>query len=228
MRVFLSTLLQALLGLVVLALAWTVVAAILNDPLRLPRLGVSLERALELVRSDAYHEHVAASMGVILKGLIPTILGGILLGIVAGLAPVSRWISAPVLVTLGNAPLIALMTMLLVWMGLGPSLTMAAVVVLTLFPVANAVMIAMRAPHQSLGARMPRAIVSGLRWGVVIGSSALLVSEMLAARTGIGTFIMTAGQRLDVLSVAAGTLIGVLPPMAIAFILQAIEEEIAR
>jgi NitT/TauT family transport system permease protein len=120
-------------------------------------------------------------------------------------------------------PLIAMMPLLLLWFGLGPSLTATAVAIITVFPVANVVMmsLASRQNHVAL------AILRGLRWGVVIGASALVICEMLAARAGAGTFIMTAGAQFNTLGVAAGIMLVFVPVIAIVAILQGIEEQLA-
>jgi ABC-type nitrate/sulfonate/bicarbonate transport system permease component len=215
--------LQAMLGLAVIALAWIVAAALLHDPNKLPSLGVALNRALQLVESDDYRQHVSASISVLLLGLLPAIVVGIPLGVLAGVSVVSRWLIGPIVITLGAAPLIALTPMLLLWVGLGVQLTATVVAIATLFVVANAVML-------SLGTRqgaLSLAIVRGLRCGVVFGATALVVCEMLTARTGVGTYIMNAGALFDLPSVAAGILLLFVPVIAVATILQATEEQLA-
>jgi ABC-type nitrate/sulfonate/bicarbonate transport system permease component len=219
----LFVILQAMLGLAVIALAWIVAAALIHDPNRLPSLGVALSRALQLAESDDYRQHLNASTSVLLFGLLPAIVVGILLGVLAGVSALSRWLLGPIISTLGAAPLIALTPMLLLWVGLGLQLTATVVAIATGFTVANAVML-------SLGTRqgaLSLAIVRGLRWGVVFGTTALVICEMLTARTGVGTFIMNAGALFDLPSVAAGIILLFVPVIAVAAILQAIEEQLA-
>jgi sulfonate transport system permease protein len=219
----LFVILQAMLGLAVIALAWIVAAALVHDANKLPSLEAAVNRALELVASDEYRAHVNASTLVLLFGLLPAMVGGILLGVLAGVSAVSRWLIGPFVITLSAAPLIALVPMLLLWVGLGLQLTATVVAIITLFAVANAVML-------SLGTRqgsVSLAIVRGLRWGVVFGTTALVITEMLTARTGVGTYIMNAGALLDLPSVAAGILLLFVPIIAVGAILQAIEEQLA-
>lgn len=219
----LNVVLQAILGLAVIALAWWAAAAILQDPNRLPLPQAAFNRALELATSDDYRQHVGASALIVLGGLLPAIAGGILVGVVAGISGVSRWLLGPLLVTLGAAPLIALMSMLVLWIGLSPKLTLVAVGIITLFPVANVVMMSLAARQGSV----LLAAVRGLRWGVVLGATAIVICEMLTARTGAGTFIMNAGSQLQTADVAAGIVLVSVPVIAVAAILQAIEEQIA-
>ena len=102
MRILFGTLLQAILGLAVIALAWMAAAAILQDPNKLPAPGPTLNRALELATSDDYRRHVNASTLVLIGGLLPAIAGGIMLGTIAGISPVFRWILGPLFVTLAG------------------------------------------------------------------------------------------------------------------------------
>ena len=219
----LFVILEAILGLVVLALLWWAVAALVQDPSKLPSLQAALSRAHQLATSEDYREHIDASVFVLFWGLMPAMVVGILVGILAGLSPILRWLFAPFLVTLGAAPLVALMSMLLLWFGLGPRLTTIAVATITVFPVANAVMMSLSSRQGFIAL----AVVRGLRWGVVFGTTALVICEMLTARAGTGAFIMNAGQQFLTADVAAGIVLLFVPVIAVAAILQAIEEELA-
>jgi ABC-type nitrate/sulfonate/bicarbonate transport system permease component len=215
--------LQAIIGLAIIAVAWIAASVIIQDTNRLPALGTVVNRAIELATSDGYRQHIDASTSVLLRGLLPAIGGGILFGIIAGLFGPFRWLLGPLFVALAAVPLIALMPLLLLWFGLGPNLTATAVAIITVFPVANAVMISLASRQNQVAL----AIVRGLRWGVVVGASALVICEMLAARAGAGTFIMNAGAQFDTVGVAAGIMLVFVPVIAVAAILQGIEEQLA-
>jgi len=202
MRV-LYVVLQAIIGLAIIAVAWIVASVVVQDANKLPALGTVVNRALELATSDSYREHVNASTSVLLLGLLPAIAAGILFGFIAGVSPVFRWLFGPLFVTLAAVPLIALMPLLLLWFGLGPILTASAVAIITFFPVANVVMTSLASRQGTVAL----AIVRGLRWGIVFGASSLVICEMLAARTGAGTFIMTASAQFNIVGVAAGIML---------------------
>src|SRR3989337_653653 len=106
MRVLLG-IAQAILGLAILALVWAAAAAIVQDPNKLPSLGATLGRASELAASDDYRQHIAASVAVLLMGLVPAIVIGTLTGILAGMSTVLRWLLGPIFITLAAAPLVA-------------------------------------------------------------------------------------------------------------------------
>jgi ABC-type nitrate/sulfonate/bicarbonate transport system permease component len=90
----LFVILQAMLGLAVIALAWMAAAALVHDPNKLPPLEAVLNRALQLATSDDYRQHVNASISILLFGLLPAIVGGILLGWLAGMSTVLDGCSA--------------------------------------------------------------------------------------------------------------------------------------
>jgi NitT/TauT family transport system permease protein len=215
--------LQAVIGLAIIAVAWIAASVIIQDTNRLPALGTVVNRAIELATSDSYREHINASTSLLLRGLLPAIVGGILFGTIAGLFAPFRWLLGPLIIVLAAVPLIALMSLLLLWFGLGPTLTATAVAIITMFPVANAVMMSLASRQNQIAL----AIVRGLRWGVVFGVSALVICEMLTARTGAGTFIMNAGAQFDTVGVAAGIVLLFVPVIAVVAILQGIEEQLA-
>ncbi len=225
MRAF-GTLLQALLGLALIALAWTAAAAFMQNS-RVPMPGPIVDRIRELVASDDYLEHVRASVAVMTGGLLPGLAAGVVFGLLAARSRLMRWIFGPLIVTLAAAPLIAVMPLLVLWLGLRVELNVIMVFVMTAFPVMNAVMTALPTRPGSAAKRTSVAIVHGLRWGVMLGATALVVSEKLASRSGVGTFIMNAAAKLDAVSIAAGIVMIVVPTVLIVATLQAIEEQIA-
>ncbi|MBX9777215.1 MAG: hypothetical protein K2Y71_22800 [Xanthobacteraceae bacterium] len=222
MRAF-NVILQTIVGFAIIALAWWAAAALLQDPSKLPAPVPVFDRAIQLATSDDYRAHLDATTLVLLGGLLPAIAGGILLGVLAGISGVLRWLLGPLFVTLGTAPLIAMMSMLLLWVGLGPNLTLIAVGFVTLFPVANVVMLSLASRQGSV----LLAALRGLRWGVVLGATALVICEMLTARFGAATFIMNAGSQFQTTDVVAGIMLVFVPVIVVAAILQAIEEQLA-
>jgi ABC-type nitrate/sulfonate/bicarbonate transport system permease component len=218
----LSVFLQAVVGLAIIAGIWMAAAALWQDPNKLPPLETAFNRAIELATSEDYRQHLGASAPVLLWGLLPAIIGGILLGVLAGISGVLRWLFGSLFVALGAAPLVALLPVLLLWLGLGPNVTAVAVALIVVFPVANAVMMSLATRQTSVSL----AIVRGLRWGVVLGATALVICEMLLARLGVAKFIMNAGSQFETLNVAAGVVLLFVPVIAVAAILQAIEEQL--
>ncbi len=225
MRV-LYVVLQAIIGLAIIAVAWIAASVVVQDANKLPALGTVVNRALELATSDSYREHVNASTSVLLLGLLPAIAGGILFGFIAGVSPVFRWLLGPLFVTLAAVPLIVLMPLLLLWLGLGLILNRqrggdhhAS------FWSSMSATTSSASWQGTVGARDRGAV---LRWGTAFGAIGLVICVMLVVRISAGTFIMTASAQFQTVDVAAGIMLVFVPVIAVAAILQAIEEQLAE
>src|SRR5262249_4403739 len=138
---FIRTLLQAIIGLILIAVIWMIAAAVTDSVVRLPGLGVVIGKAIELAGSEDYARHVAESGSELLNGLGPALVIGILLGLLAGLSGAVRWLVGPFAIALAAAPLVVLLPLFVLWWGLGvafPSIGVTtqtiAVFVVSLFP----------------------------------------------------------------------------------------------
>ena len=239
---FVRTLFEAVLGLFVVAVAWEVAALLIDNPTRLPLLTVVLRKALALAPSDDYLRHVTDSATALLLGLPPALAAGVLVGALAGRSPGMRLLIGPIAVALAAAPLIALLPVFVAWWGLTMTTKVVTIFVVALFPTLNAVMAAIAARHhrarlvaqrtllaQPSGAASPAcAIVASLRLGVVLGVTALIVSEFVASSRGVGYFIMSSANMLDTTAMMAGIVLVVVPTVLVAAFLQAIEEQLAQ
>jgi len=241
MPAFVRTLLQAILGLVVVAVIWMIAAAVLDSAVRLPGLGAVIGKAVELAGTDDYARHVSESGTALLEGLIPALVIGIALGLLAGLFPAVRWLIGPLAVVLAATPLVLLVPMFVLWWGLIVETKAAAVFVISLFPIMNTVMIGVGAkrgrrnipvddegkPVLTSGGGTARAIVRGLRIGVLFGVTALIVAEFMGSTRGVGFFIMSSASLFDTTAMMAGIVLVALPTVAVVALLQAIEESLA-
>jgi ABC-type nitrate/sulfonate/bicarbonate transport system permease component len=70
------------------------------------------------------------------------------------------------------------------------------------------------------------AILHGLRLGVVLGVSALIVAEFVAGSRGVGFVIMSSASMFDTTTTLAGTVLVTVPTIAAAALLQAIEAQV--
>jgi NitT/TauT family transport system permease protein len=245
---FIRTPLQAIIGIVVIAVIWMIAAAVVDNTVRLPTLGAVIAKAVELAGSEDYARHVSESGSDLLKGLVPALATGILLGLLAGFSGVARWLVGPVAVTLAAVPLVVLLPLFVLWWGLGvafPSIGLTtqsfAVFVISVFPIMNTVMIGVGAkrsrrtipvdeegkPVLTTGGGTARAIVSGLRIGVTFGMTALVASEFMQSTRGVGFFIMNSATLFDTTAMMAGVILVALPTLLVVVLLQAIEEQLA-
>jgi ABC-type nitrate/sulfonate/bicarbonate transport system permease component len=217
---FLRILVYTLVGLALIAVTWQVAALLIDSPTRLPAMTVVVAKALALAQSADYMRHASDSATALLYGLLPAVIGGILLGMMADASAGFRLLIGPLAVTLGAAPLVALLPMFVVWWGLGTAMKAGIVGVAAGFPVMNAVMVAAGEKSRTV------AILHGLRLGVVLGMSALIVAEFVAGSRGVGFVIMSSASMFDTTTTLAGIVLVTVPTIAVAALLQAIEAQV--
>jgi len=238
---FIRTLIEAVIGLAAIALVWAIAALIIDRTATLPMLAAVLRKAVELAPSDDYLRHVVDSGTALLLGLLPALVAGVLLGLIAGLSPATRWLFGPFAVALGGAPLLVLIPVFLAWWGLAMMTKAATVFVVAAFPIANAVMTAVSVKRNRAkwaadlnlrvrawgGAPSPAcAIFASLRLGVVLGVTALVIVEFLVPSRGVGYFIVQSANAFDTTATMAGIVLVVVPTTLVAAFLQAIEEQV--
>jgi ABC-type nitrate/sulfonate/bicarbonate transport system permease component len=217
---FFRILFYTVVGLALIALAWQAAAIVIDSPTRLPAMTVVLNRAIALAQSADYIRHATDSGTALLYGLLPAVIGGILLGMMADASAGIRLLVGPLAVTLGAAPLVALLPMFVAWWGLTMMMKAGLVGVAAGFPVMNAVMVAAGEKSRTV------AILNGLRLGVVLGVSALTVTEFVAGSRGVGFVIMSSASMFDTTATLAGTMLVMVPTIAMAALLQAIEAQV--
>src|SRR5262245_26996542 len=103
-------------------------------------MSVVVNRAIALTQSADYMRHVSDSGTALLYGLVPAVLGAILLGLMAESSSGIRVLVGPLAVTLGAAPLIVLLPIFVAWWGLTMTMKASTIALAAGFPVMNAVM----------------------------------------------------------------------------------------
>ena len=217
---FFRILFYTLAGLALIALGWQVAALMIDSPVRLPAMIVVVNKAVALAQSADYIRHATDSGTALLYGLLPAVIGGILLGMMADASAGMRLLVGPFAITLGAAPLVALLPMFVAWWGLTIAMKAGLVGVAAGFPVMNAVMVAAGEKSRTV------AILHGLRLGVVLGVSALIVAEFVAGSRGVGYVIMSSASMFDTTTTLAGIVLVTVPTIAVAALLQAIEAQV--
>ena len=176
-------------------------------------------------------EHIRASVGRWAAGYSIALCVGLPLGLGLGL---SRWVSAavdPLFQALRSVPITAWLPISLVWFGLGDGAARFMIFVGAVAPIVVATAdSAARVPHQLVDtARMlgtpPRelarrvyvpfalpGIVTGLRLGLTLGWTTVIVAELTGASRGLGAMMFSAREvsRLDqiIVGMAAFAVIG--------------------
>jgi NitT/TauT family transport system permease protein len=217
---FFRVLFFTLVGLALIAAGWEVAARLMDNPTRLPAMLVVVNKAIALAQSPDYIRHATDSGMALLYGLLPAVIGAILLGMMADASTGIRLLVGPLAVTLGAAPLVALLPMFVAWWGLTITMKAGLIGVAAGFPVMNAVMVAAGEKSRTV------AILHGLRLGVVLGVSALTITEFVAGSRGVGFVIMSSASMFDTTTTLAGTVLVTVPTIAVAALLQAIEAQV--
>lgn len=238
------TVLETVVGLVVVAILWAIAAPIAVSygapPFAVPSPGPVLLQAYDLLASADFRRHLLASIAVFGQGFGPGVVAGVVIGLAARYSAALRWVFGPLIVTIAAAPLIAFVPLFITWIGLGNTPKLLVVYLITASAVGNAVMFVRNtqtavpaagggarpaAPNHTYGLAI--AIMAGLRTGVILSIMALIASEMLASTSGIGHFIATAMSTFEITKMMAAIVVLTVPTVLLTAFLQAIEEQIA-
>ena len=226
----------ALLGLLV---AWEALARTGHVPvLFLPSpLGV-LAEGWDMLRSGELLGHLAASLHRLVLGFVLGAAAGIVVGVAVGVFAVADAVGTPLLAATFPIPKIALLPLLILWLGLGEPSKVAVIALGVFFPMAINTFVGVRQADPlllraavSFGARrwsiirkvvLPSAlpmIFAGLRLGAGTALLLLVAAEMIAVESGIGFLVLHAGNIMQTTKLMVGivvlSLLGVLSHWAL-------------
>jgi ABC-type nitrate/sulfonate/bicarbonate transport system permease component len=191
----------------------------------LPAPTAILMAAWPFYTSGEVHEHLVASGLAFAAGLGLAVALGVPVGVAVGWSPRLEAILSPYLAALYAMPKLALLPLVIIWVGI--SLWSVAVVVFLagFFPIALSLATAVRSVDPAL-LRVARSFeagtlrtigtvvvpssvpffLAGLRLAVVGGLVAIVVGEMYASRAGIGYLVAVTGATLQVTRMFAAVL----------------------
>ena len=203
----------AILPLSVLAVWLIASSAGLTNAYLLPSPGRIAEAAGELLADGELIRHIAASLWRVLFGFALTALIALPLAFLTGIfAPLGGYLGW-VLEALRVTPPLALVPLLILWLGIGEASKLTIVVLASFFPVYMNALVGIReadgklielartldltrgetALHVLLPAALP-GIVNGLRLGFGYSWRALVGAELVAASAGLGYLIIDASE----------------------------------
>jgi len=209
------------LGLLVLWEALTrtgwVPALFLPSPLGVLAAGVDMLRTGELLT------HLVTSLGRILLGFGLGALGGVSVGLAVGVFSLAEAVGNPLIAATFPIPKIALLPLLILWLGIGEASKVAVIMLGVFFPMAintytgvrHADPLLIRAAV-SFGAgrwsvirkvMLPSAlpmIFAGLKLGAGTSLLLLVAAEMIAANSGIGFLILNAQNLMETTKLMVG------------------------
>ena len=215
------------LGLLGLVLVWEGVTRTgWVPPLFLPSpLGV-LAAGAEMLTTGELAVHIATSLRRIVLGFGLGALGGVSVGLAVGVFSLAEAIGNPLIAATFPIPKIALLPLLILWLGIGEASKVAVIMLGVFFPMAintytgvrHADPLLIRAAV-SFGAgrwsvirkvMLPSAlpmIFAGLKLGAGTSLLLLVAAEMIGAESGIGFLVLQAGNLMETTKLMGGIVI---------------------
>jgi len=204
------------LGLVVPVLLlglWQLVSALgVFSAVQLPSPGAVLTSAADLIERGELGTHIAISTQRVLTGFALGAALGLVLGAVLGLSKLADVLLGPLFGAVRAVPSLALVPLLILWMGIGEDSKVTLITIGAFFPVFTTVSLALRHVDKNLveaarafglngiklltTVQLPAvvpAVFSGLRLALAQSWLFLVAAELIASSMGLG-FLLTDSQ----------------------------------
>jgi len=196
------------------------------SPLFLPAPSQILREAWTMLKTGLIFKHVFASLSRILLGFLMACVLGVLVGIVIGFFSIPEAIGNPLIAATFPIPKIAILPLLILWLGIGEPPKVAVIALGVFFPmvinvytgVKNVDPLLIKAAL-SLGSNRWRIIwkvilpgilpmiFAGMKLGIGIALLLVVAAEMVAADAGIGFMILTAADLMETKRLMVGLII---------------------
>lgn len=217
----------AVLGITVVLLLWETICRMnLVPPLFLPAPTAILSDGWEIIISGELLKHVTASLYRIIGGYAIGATVGIIIGLILGF---SRWADAiftPIIYSIYPIPKIALLPLIILWLGIGEMPKVAIIALGVFFPVLINTFSGVKSVDQILikaavtfGSShfnvirkviLPGAlptIFAGLKLSAGTALLLLVSAEMIAAQYGIGAMVLHYGNLMITTNLMFGVMI---------------------
>src|ERR1700716_88119 len=208
----------------VLLLVWELASRVgLIDSLFLPAPSQIWKALEEMTLSGELAKHLGASLVRIGAGWLIGTAAGVVLGGLIGLSWLGRSAGLPFISALFPVPKIALLPLLILWLGIGESAKVATIALGVFFPMAISTYAGIdNVPRnlirmaQSFNIPLPAivwkvvvpgimpSILSGCRISASIALILVVSAEMIGANVGIGSFLLTTGNLMQTDKLMAG------------------------
>ena len=213
---------------------WQLVAGSLIAEFYLPKPGQVVDELVGWARDGSLIGHVAATLVPAAKGFVIATIAAILLGYALAMAKLAARVVEPFITALYGIPIIALVPLMILWVGIGEELAVAVAVLASFFLMFYNVYFGIREVSQALvdqvmiaGAsewdialrvRLPSAlvwVVAGMKVAVPHSIVGVVVAEFLTGHRGLGFLLSSNAAQFN----AAGTFAAVAMLAAISFVL---------
>ncbi len=235
-----------LLALAVVIVLWQVAGSLsLANPIFLPSPLAIARAIVQLALSGALWQHLAYSMMRIGTGWLLGTVAGIIVGFAIGLSTLARSVGITFISALFPIPKIALLPLLILWLGIGEEPKIATIALGVFFSTAISVYSGVDAvprnlirmaqsfnvPFLAIVRRVvwPGALPSILAGFRITASIALLLvvsAEMIGAEYGIGAFVLQAGNLMQTDQLLAGVVILSLFGLLVGWLISRLEKRL--
>lgn len=197
-----------LFGFLTLFLAWHVAAQHIVQSILFPPPLLVLEKGVQLTASGVLPQHIGASLGRILVGFACGSALGLPIGLVIGSFRLARQILEPWTEFLRFIPSVAMITIAVIWFGIGEQSKIFLIIYTTIFTVIlnTAAGVSSIAPNklraaQALGAgrwqifalvALPATvpfILTGMRLAMANSFTTIVAAELISANEGLGVML---------------------------------------
>jgi NitT/TauT family transport system permease protein len=233
----------ALVSLVVVIGLWQLAGSLsLVNPIFLPTPLAILHATVQLALSGALWQHLAYSVVRIGAGWVLGTAAGIVVGFAIGLSTLARSVGITFISALFPIPKIALLPLLILWLGIGEEPKIATIALGVFFSTAISVYSGVDAvprnlirmaqsfnvPFSAIVRRVvwPGALPSILAGFRITASVALLLvvsAEMIGAEYGIGAFVLQAGNLMQTDQLLGGVAILSLFGLVVGWLINRLE-----
>ncbi len=219
----------------------------LVSPVFLPSPWSILVALGHLALSGELWRHLSVSLWRIVSGWVLGTTAGLALGIAMGLYSLARAVGLSFVSALFPIPKIALLPLLILWLGIGEPSKVATIALGVFFPTViatfsgiDAVPRGLISMAQSFGVPMPAilskivlpgalpSIIAGARVSAATALLLVVAAEMIGAQEGIGAFINTAGNLMQTDQLMAGVVVLALLGLVVGGLLSALERRLLR
>ena len=213
---------------------WQLVAGNLIAEFYLPKPAQVLTALVGWAKDGSLFGHIAATLVPAVKGFVIATIAAILLGYALAMAKLAAKVIEPFIAALYGIPIIALIPLMILWVGIGKELAVAVAVLASFFLMFYNVYFGIREVSQALidqvmiaggskwdiamRVRLPSALVwlvAGMKVAAPHSIVGVVVAEFLTAHQGLGFLLSSNAAQFN----AAGTFAAVAMLAAISFLL---------
>lgn len=213
---------------------WQLVAGNLIAEFYLPKPTRVLAELVGWARDGSLLGHIAATLVPAVKGFVIATIAAMLLGYALAMATLVAKVIEPFIAALYGIPIIALIPLMILWVGIGKELAVAVAVLASFFLMFYNVYFGIREVSQALidqvmiaggskwdiamRVRLPSALVwlvAGMKVAAPHSIVGVVVAEFLTAHQGLGFLLSSNAAQFN----AAGTFAAVAMLAAISFLL---------